>query len=266
MSSKNTGHSPEAVFNEAFDQAETLTVLSPSSETLRHLISTLQATAEPPAIRVIGEESDIDSAFDDFVTGGLAAEFIENGALEVRTTPDTPTTPVLLGDGWASALIVLGDNYYGLEADSGEVAAGLQAHADEFWEGAAKYQVKTPSQSRVLTSLEEQFGEAFAEDFNALLDEYTDREMGMFDAVAGLIILGSVHEELLYDISKWGEDIRVASKATFSRVKTELESDGVIDTEKVPIDVGRPRQRLVAAGEFEQEKAHSVTQAIQSTA
>jgi len=49
---------------------------------------------------------------------------------------------------------------------------------------------------------------------------------------------------LLYDISKWGEDVGIASKATFSRTKTRLEELGLIDTEKVPIDVGRPRLRL----------------------
>ncbi|PSQ37416.1 hypothetical protein BRD05_00685, partial [Halobacteriales archaeon QS_9_70_65] len=52
------------------------------------------------------------------------------------------------------------------------------------------------------------------------------------------------NEDLLYDISKWGEDIGIASKATFSRTKSRLEETGLIDTEKVPIDVGRPRLRL----------------------
>jgi hypothetical protein len=49
---------------------------------------------------------------------------------------------------------------------------------------------------------------------------------------------------LLYDISKWGEDVGLASKATFSRTKTDLEEAGVVATEKVPIEVGRPRLRL----------------------
>jgi predicted transcriptional regulator len=54
---------------------------------------------------------------------------------------------------------------------------------------------------------------------------------------------------LLYDLSKWGEDVGVASKATFSRVKTNLEEQGLLDTEKVPIDVGRPRLRLLLGDE-----------------
>jgi hypothetical protein len=49
---------------------------------------------------------------------------------------------------------------------------------------------------------------------------------------------------LLYDISRWGEDVAIASKATFSRTKSQMEDAGLIETEKVPIDVGRPRLRL----------------------
>ena len=41
----------------------------------------------------------------------------------------------------------------------------------------------------------------------------------------------------------------MASKATFSRTKTRLEERGLIETEKVPIDVGRPRLRLLLGEE-----------------
>ena len=61
------------------------------------------------------------------------------------------------------------------------------------------------------------------------------------------LLVAAKNEQLLYDISKWGEDTGVASKATFSRTKTNLEERGLIDTEKVPIDVGRPRLRLKLA-------------------
>lgn len=36
----------------------------------------------------------------------------------------------------------------------------------------------------------------------------------------------------------------LVNKATFSRTKGRLEEQGAIATEKVPIDVGRPRLRL----------------------
>lgn len=64
------------------------------------------------------------------------------------------------------------------------------------------------------------------------------------DEVTISLLVAARNEVLLYDISKWGEDVGIASKATFSRTKTKLEELGLIDTEKVPIDVGRPRLRL----------------------
>jgi DNA-binding MarR family transcriptional regulator len=58
------------------------------------------------------------------------------------------------------------------------------------------------------------------------------------------LLVAARNRELLYDISRWGEDVGLASKATFSRTKSQLEERGLLDTEKVPIDVGRPRLRL----------------------
>ena len=63
------------------------------------------------------------------------------------------------------------------------------------------------------------------------------------------LLVAAKNEELLYEISKWGEEVGIASKVTFSRTKTMLEERGLIDTEKVPIEVGRPRLRLLLGGE-----------------
>lgn len=48
------------------------------------------------------------------------------------------------------------------------------------------------------------------------------------------LLVVAKNEELLYDISKWGKDAGVASKATFSRMKQQLEEMGLVNTEKVP--------------------------------
>jgi predicted transcriptional regulator len=83
-------------------------------------------------------------------------------------------------------------------------------------------------------------------DLEAVLDSLreTDGNEGALDEVTVSLLVAAKNDVLLYDISKWGEDIGLASKATFSRTKTELEDVGLIETEKVPIDVGRPRLRL----------------------
>jgi len=75
----------------------------------------------------------------------------------------------------------------------------------------------------------------------------TARGDDRLDEVTVSLLVAAKNEALLYDISKWGEDTGVASKATFSRTKTQLEEKGLIETEKVPIEVGRPRLRLTLA-------------------
>jgi hypothetical protein len=98
----------------------------------------------------------------------------------------------------------------------------------------------------VRSSLEAEIGEGTAADFDSVLSSLaTARGDGDgLDEVTISLLVAAKNEELLYDISKWGEDVGIASKATFSRTKTDLEDLGLLDTEKVPIDVGRPRLRL----------------------
>lgn len=89
------------------------------------------------------------------------------------------------------------------------------------------------------------------DDFDTVLESLTTArgDGDGLDEVTISLLVAAKNEELLYDISKWGEDVGIASKATFSRAKTTLEEMGLIDTEKVPIDVGRPRLRLRFAHE-----------------
>ena len=60
-------------------------------------------------------------------------------------------------------------------------------------------------------------------------------------------LVGAKNQVQFYELGLWGESEGVASRAKFSREKQTLEEHGLIDTEKVPTDVGRPRQRLVLA-------------------
>jgi len=69
------------------------------------------------------------------------------------------------------------------------------------------------------------------------------------DEVTISLLVAARNGELLYDISKWGEDIGLAARRPSPRTKTTLEDMGLIDTEKVPIDVGRPRLRLMLGDE-----------------
>ena len=117
-----------------------------------------------------------------------------------------------------------------------------------------------------METLEADIGPDAAADFETVLDSLeTARGDGEgLDEVTISLLVAAKNGELLYDISKWGEDVGVASKATFSRTKTQLEDNGLLDTEKVPIDVGRPRLRLLLGdsrlGEADAEDIAGVAQ------
>ena len=80
-----------------------------------------------------------------------------------------------------------------------------------------------------------------------------------------MLILAARNEVLFYDVSKWGEDTGIASKATFSRAKSALEDAGLIETEKVPLDIGRPRIGLIATGELATADLKTLSTEIQSS-
>jgi DNA-binding transcriptional ArsR family regulator len=123
----------------------------------------------------------------------------------------------------------------------------LYAHYERRWAGAEEFPLRTPARSEILSTLEQELGADTATDLERFLGSVeTARGDGDgLDEVTISLLVAARNGKLLYDISKWGEDIGLASKATFSRTKTRLEETGLIDTEKVPIDVGRPRLRLV---------------------
>jgi len=83
-----------------------------------------------------------------------------------------------------------------------------------------------------------------ATDFDRALSAVEEYDGAPVDEVAAALLVAAKHDQLLYDISQWGEEVGLASKATFSRTKNRLEETDILDTNKVPIDVGRPRLRL----------------------
>ena len=61
-----------------------------------------------------------------------------------------------------------------------------------------------------------------------------------------------------------GRNAGIASKATFSRAKSALEDASLIETEKVPPDIGRPRLRLIATDELATANLKTLSTEIQS--
>ncbi|MBX0323489.1 hypothetical protein EGH21_10655 [Halomicroarcula sp. F13] len=241
-----------AMLSSVFDGADgPVYVVNPDRDTISALVTTLDEQTTPPEVRLLADERALKDVMDDFLVASTAADLVESDDLTMRLLSDVPTHSVAVTADTVYALVTIGDAVGGLGTDDGEFVDGAYDYYDTTWEAAEAYSLRTPPISTVRSTLESEIGEATANDFDSVLGSLaTARGDGDgLDEVTISLLVAAKNGELLYDISKWGEDVGLASKATFSRTKTKLEDMGLIDTEKVPIDVGRPRLRLMLGDE-----------------
>ena len=201
---------------------------------------------ELPTVRILAHEPVLKETMGDFLVASRAADLIDTEQLSIRTLTGTAANSLLISGDSVLALVSAGDRIAALTTDDGEFVDSAREAYDERWDAAEPFHLRTPPITRVRETLAADIGEETRADFDAVLAELdTARGNGNgLDEVTISLLVAAKNEVLLYDISKWGEDVGIASKATFSRTKTRLEDMGLIATEKVPIDVGRPRLRL----------------------
>jgi hypothetical protein len=222
---------------------EELYVVDPTPGTIEELVETLGD--EETTVNLLASEGALKSVMDDFLIASRAADHVESGVLDVRLYEEGANT-LLVTDETVASVVEAGGHVAGLVTDDETFIESAYEEFSAVWDDAEAYDLRTPAISRVRDTLQTELGESTAEDFDAVLESLeTARGNGSgLDEVTISILVAGKNEDLLYDISKWGEDVGIASKATFSRTKTRMEEMGLIDTEKVPIDVGRPRLRL----------------------
>ena len=248
MSSNLLGDEIEDILRSAFENADgELLVVDPSADVLESLVD-LGPTLEDelPPLKLLADERLLKDVMDDFLVASSAADLVERGDLEIRTLEGDADNSLLLTEERVVAVVEAGDHVAGLTTeDEAFVESALETYREQF-AAADEYNLRTPGISRVRETMEDSIGEGPRADFDSVLSSLeTARGDGDgLDEVTITLLVAAKNDVLLYDISKWGEDVGIASKATFSRTKTRLEELGLIDTEKVPIDVGRPRLRL----------------------
>jgi hypothetical protein len=258
----------EAVLSETSSE---LYVVNPAGETIDELISVMAATEAPPTVKLLTAERPLKDIMEDFIVGSRAANLVDEEHLELRTLAEPPENSLLITDDDVIAVVTADDSVAGLRTADADFVDSARSKYDRAWDEATIFSLRTPPLTEVRGTLASDIGEPTARDFDEVLSSLqTARGNGDgLDEVTISLLVAAKNGELLYDISKWGEDIGLASKATFSRTKTKLEDMGLIDTEKVPIDVGRPRLRLMLGDErlqdAEADQLASVAQSILSS-
>ncbi|WP_144921960.1 transcriptional regulator TbsP [Halorubrum salsamenti] len=242
----------ENVLDEAFaGDDEELFVVDPSAETIVSLVEAAIGRDDLPEMSMLVDNQTLKGVMEDFLVASKAADLVADGALDLRVLDEAVDNALFVSASQVVVLVSTDDQVAALASSDDEfVDEVFETHSDAF-EDAETYGLRTPAISRVRETMAAEIGEATREDFDAVLaamDSARGDDDGL-DEVTVSLIVAAKNDVLLYDISKWGEDVGIASKATFSRTKTRLEDLGIIDTEKVPIDVGRPRLRLKLGNE-----------------
>ena len=225
-----------------------LRLLQVSPDVLSRYVGVMSDNGESvETVRALVSEGALKEVMDDFLVASEASDLIEQGKLELlSTSDDSRRSLVLVGDSKVMSFVDVGEGVGALSTDDGDIVEGTSELFGSMWEDGDEFRIRTPPASRVTETLREEIGEETQEDFAGILDvlETAKGDGDGLDEITVALLAAARNEVLLYDISKWGEDSGVASKATFSRKKTEMEDSGLIDTENVPIDIGRPRLRL----------------------
>lgn len=253
MTPNPLGTTVEGIVGALFDaEPDQLLMVNPSAATIERFVDAAMAADRPlPETLLLADDRLLKDVMDDFLVASRTADLVEGDALALRTSDDLSRSSLLVTDDRVVALVEADDRTAGLATDDEEFVSAARAARETEWDDADEFVLRTPAISRVRDTLATEIDSDIEGDFTGVLNAMeTARGDGHgLDEVTVSLLVAAKNRVLLYDISKWGEDVGVASKATFSRTKTNLEDAGLIDTEKVPIEVGRPRLRLKLADE-----------------
>lgn len=130
------------------------------------------------------------------------------------------------------------------------VPAGVRETCRDCRNVSKRFSLRTPPWSVVTATLTEAFDAEVCADFKTTIETLEALEEPAVNEADSALLVAARHELLLYDLSHWAEDIRLYSKATFSRAKNKLEDLGIVVCEDVRMAVGRPRERLTLTEEY----------------
>lgn len=226
-----------------------IVVVNPSREMIRGLVRDSDRLDEFDSVQILTSRDAMKEVRDDFVLAARLQQLIADETAAVRVDDDLPAgTPIIVSESEVVAVISTPAGSFSVEGDDGEVAARAYESYSETWESGDQFSFRTPPLRHFRETFREEFDEEAEQDLVDLLEHLNDDpefENSDMDVAVASLLVAAKHELMLYDLGRWGENSGVASRATFSRSKTSLENQGLIDTADVPIEVGRPRLRLL---------------------
>ncbi|WP_143114441.1 transcriptional regulator TbsP domain-containing protein [Halopenitus persicus] len=216
-------------------------LVDPSPTMVEEITQLLYSDNE--TINILAQQDTLKEALSDFRIAARAVDLIEEDRIDLRIVDQTLNNTLLLTPSSMATLLRLDSRLNALVTTDEELMERTRSMYQNLFADARSYDVHTPAYSEVQTSLREAINQEMEQDYIAALESSSSLD-NPIDEVAIGVLVAARNGELQYELSAWGEKIGIASRATFSRTKSQLEDEDLITTEKVPIDVGRPRYRL----------------------
>lgn len=217
----------------------------PSAELIRAATFVCWHPEDSPPMRLLADEDVLTECRRDFSLAARMADLeADDRLLLFAMDGDDKGASVAIQDGGMGVLLPTQDGHAVVPAAPGPAHDAVQAYHEQRLRAADGFDLRTPGLSRVRQTLEADLGADMRQTFDELLELVEWEDAGPINERQMCLLAAAQNGVQLYQVSKWAEDISLASKATMSREKTGLETTEILDTEKVPMDVGRPRLRL----------------------
>lgn len=237
-------------------------VVDPPAELLRVVVAAARQVETPPALRVIAPGTRLRSFRSSFRVAARTAELTDAGQLTLRSHELEPSTALVTTETAVYVPLAVGSARSITTVDDPSFHEEAYAWSVERWEAGESFSLRTPPLAAIRQTLRGEFGAPMRESFDAALTTLDRGDEEAFDPVMAVVVVAAHHECLHYDLSRWGERVGFASKATFSRKKKKLERLGVVETEKVSVERGRPRQRLLMTDEYREKSIDSIVASV----
>jgi hypothetical protein len=254
MPLKSINNERVSAYADVFEADGDVFITSSRVSDFTDILSALEEHDPEGDVRILTDDETAKAVRRRFLVASYLVDYIERGTVSVRRQ-EGHLPSFVITDGEVTTITGVDETTLTVLTDDDEsFVAGTRETAEERFDTAADVSFRTPAYTGMLDQLDEKLGGTMREDVETVLSAAveTRSDETSVDPVRLSILMGAKNEVQFYELGNWGESTGVGSKAKFSREKRKLEDVGLIDTEKIPKDIGRPRQRLVLGADVDE--------------
>jgi hypothetical protein len=206
------------------------------------------AADAPATVRLLLSPDDADAVLGRFTTAAVAADLRREGHLAVAVVDGLSQRLTLTGDA-AHVHLRPDGRPRSISAEAPSLCRDLRERYERRLASVGPRAPEVPGWRELTETFREAFPAA-GETLRAVLADAPELPVsGEFDAVTVVGLVAARHGLQTMAVSEWAESVDLSSRTELSRVKSRLADRGLVDTDRVPQGVGRPRQKLLLAAD-----------------